>query len=229
MLWDLSCAIVCLLVCLFFSFLILDVYFPACLIFWIVFALYFIVCFAPNDSFWLLLMFCRFLSVLPSSSSVLFLSMCLLFRCLELLLIYLLCFVFFPCVLMFFCCFCGYFLVTLFFCNLLSWLTYLCVLVFVLFGAVICFFAFCLLEHIHSAPRASCLPSIPPMVPSSSPWPSLPTSWIFLPCADIQKHALIDYLRLFLPCFCFPPCLCIHPHPSAPICTHLHPSLTLLA
>ena len=79
----------------------------------------------------------------------------------------------------------------------------------------------------HHAPLPS--PLFLPMVPSSPPWQPLPTYWIFPLCADIQKHVLNDCLRLFLPCFCLPPCLCIHSHSSAPICTHLYPSLTLFA
>ena len=48
-------------------------------------------------------------------------------------------------------------------------------------------------------------------------------------CAYITKHPLLAHLGLCLPCFCFPPCPCIHPHPSETIYIHLHPYTPIFA
>ena len=51
--------------------------------------------------------------------------------------------------------------------------------------------------------------------------------WLLLLLLHIQKHVLLANSGIFFPCFCFDTCLCIHPHPSEPICTHLHPFVSL--
>ena len=45
----------------------------------------------------------------------------------------------------------------------------------------------------------------------------------------LQIHAFLTHLLLFLSCFFFPLCPCIHPHPSAPMYAHLHPLTSLFA
>ena len=68
--------------------------------------------------------------------------------------------------------------------------------------------------------------------------PSTPVSLPDHPCQHdaffdlvntAQKHTLLTHFVLFLPCFCFPPCVYVYSHPCKPHNIHLRASVPLLA
>ena len=103
-----------------------------------------------------------------------------------------------------------------------------------------CSFSFCLASQIafllpnylytsipHPAPLPS--PAFLRMIHSSHHDHPCTLPALFRGVHMLQIHAFLTHLLLFLSCFCFPLCPCIHPHPSAPMYAHLHPLTSLFA
>ena len=104
--------------------------------------------------------------------------------------------------------------------------TNLRLLVFVFFGAVVCFYAFYLRVSIHIAPKTRWSVIIPPLYPLWPPRPSLPIMWCFVvrhhTCKICPDHRLLSRFSLFS----CPPVLI---HPIAPMRAHAHPSAAICA
>ena len=89
-------------------------------------------------------------------------------------------------------------------------------------------FVFCLIfacTHLYYTARL--FPSIRPNDRLWSPWPPLPTSFVFSMCANVVKYALLIQLRLFLSCFCSSPWPLTLLHPFKSTWTHTHPLVSL--
>ena len=114
------------------------------------------------------------------------------------------------------------------FCCTNQWFAYICACSFSLYLTPLFVFLHSLYLYtfiLHRAPLVS-LPFLP-FDPLWPPRPSLPTDCFFSPWPHSTKSCPTHPCVTFLYCFCFPSCLCMHYHPSEPICTHTHPSLTI--
>ena len=99
--------------------------------------------------------------------------------------------------------------------------TIFCLLVFVCFGAVVCFFAFYIRIHIYIIPLARWSAIIPSLNPLWPPRLSLPTTWCFVARAHAWKTCT-DYW--FLPRFSLFSSVPVQLRPSTPLQTPAHPS-----
>ena len=104
--------------------------------------------------------------------------------------------------------------------------TIFCLLVFVCFGAVVCFFAFYIRIHIYIIPLARWSAIIPSLNPLWPPRLSLPTTWCFVARHHTCKICPDSRFLTRFPLFSCPP---VRIHPIASLQTHLHPSGAIFA
>ena len=117
---------------------------------------------------------------------------------------------------------CGHFVLYLW-----SWVDKrLCACFAFFFCLPVCFLAFALHLHINLVQRTPHFPSLDLNYPLSHIIVVVNMTNFFTLVMH-PKHVFLDYLRLFLHCFCSPPYPCINPNPSELICTHLYPSVSL--